>query len=115
MNPRVVLMSAVLVAGALGSTLGCRGSGPNIDAAPTPSAQAATAGYRVEGVACESCAKRLRAGLMKADGIKSVSVDVAAKHVTVDYDAATTDAQRIRAAIEALGFTATKDEKPPST
>ena len=111
MSPRVVLMSAVLVAGALG----CRGSGPKAEAAPTLSAHAATVGYRVEGVACESCAKRLRAGLMKVDGVKSVSVDVAAKRVAVDYDAATTDAQRIRAAIEALGFTATKDEKQPST
>ena len=115
MSPRAVLMSAALVAGALGSGIGCKGSGPETEAAPTPSAHAATAGYRVEGVACESCAKRLRAGLMKVDGIKSVSVDVAAKHVTVDYDAATTDAQRIRAAIEALGFTATKDEKQTST
>lgn len=106
MSPWVLLLSAALVAGALG----CRGSGPKADAAPTPSAHAATIGYRVEGVACESCAKRLRAGLMKVDGVKSVSVDVAAKRVAVDYDAATTDAQRIRAAIDALGFKATESQ-----
>lgn len=108
-------MSAALVASVLGSGIGCKGSGPKTEAAPTPSAHAATAGYRVEGVACESCAKRLKAGLMNAHGVKSVSVDVAAKHVTVDYDTATTDAERIRGAIEAFGFTATKDEKQTST
>lgn len=96
----------------LAATLGCRGGARPDDSSPVATIQpAAVAGYHVEGVACESCAKRIREGLMKIDGIKSVSVDVPSKRVSVEYDAAKLDAEQIRASIEGLGFKATKDDK----
>lgn len=65
-----------------------------------------TARFEVEGMACQSCAGRLQAGIRKVDGVTKAEVDFPSKTLTVQYDASKIDAARIKAEIERLGFEA---------
>jgi copper chaperone len=84
------------------------GSSPMAHAAPglaVPAAQA-TATYDVKGMTCEGCASHVKEALAKETGVMKVDVDLAGKRVTVVYDAAKTDTEKLRKAIEKAGYKA---------
>lgn len=60
----------------------------------------------VEGVTCESCAKRLSAMLQKLDGVKSVTVSVAHKQAVIEFEPTKFTAARAVELINDIGFTA---------
>ncbi|HEX2999883.1 MAG TPA: heavy-metal-associated domain-containing protein [Armatimonadota bacterium] len=61
--------------------------------------------WTVGGIQCEGCAKSIHSALSRLEGVQEVSIDVAAKHVMVRYDAAKTSVDAIRRQIEDAGYT----------
>ena len=59
---------------------------------------------KVEGMSCEHCVKAVTNAVNSVTGIGSVSVDLAAKTVTVEYDAAKTSLESIKTEIEDQGY-----------
>lgn len=59
--------------------------------------------FDVPGISCGSCATRIEKGLVAVDGVSAVSVDVAARRVSVEGDA---DATTLRATLAELGYPA---------
>ena len=58
----------------------------------------------VEGMLCEHCVKAVTDAVGALPGVDSVAVDLAAGTVTVEYDAAQTPLDEIKAGIEDQGF-----------
>ena len=58
----------------------------------------------VEGMLCEHCVKAVTNAVGALPGVDSVAVDLAAGTVTVEYDAAQTPLDEIKAGIEDQGF-----------
>lgn len=71
----------------------------------------AVARFEVKGMACQTCASRLQAGIRKLDGVTRADVDFPSKMLTVQFDPSKIDAARIKTEIERLGFEA----KPASS
>ena len=59
---------------------------------------------KVEGMSCEHCVKAVTNAVNSVTGIGSVSVDLDAKTVTVEYDAAKTSLESIKTEIEDQGY-----------
>jgi len=59
---------------------------------------------KVEGMSCEHCVKAVTNAVNSVTGIGSVSVDLDAKTVTVEYDAAKTSLESIKMEIEDQGY-----------
>jgi len=59
---------------------------------------------KVEGMSCEHCVKAVTNAVNSVTGIGSVSVDLAEKTVTVEYDAAKTSLESIETEIENQGY-----------
>lgn len=55
-------------------------------------------------IECDGCANSIRRTLGKAVGVESVTVEVAAKNVRVQYDPAQTDATALRERLTRAGF-----------
>jgi len=62
-------------------------------------------------ITCNNCKKKLEENIPFEKGIKDMKVDVETKKVTVTYDPAKTDPEKIRAAIEKLGYKAAAETK----
>lgn len=60
--------------------------------------------FNVEGMSCEHCVKAVTRAVGALPGIGSVNVELAAHTVTVEYDAAKTSPDKIKAEIEDQGF-----------
>lgn len=59
---------------------------------------------KVEGMSCMHCVKAVTGAVNELPGINDVSVDLEAKTVTVQYDAAQASIERIKAQIEDQGY-----------
>ncbi|MGH2378786.1 MAG: heavy-metal-associated domain-containing protein, partial [Candidatus Limnocylindria bacterium] len=77
---------------------------PRTEAAAASPGQA-TARYVVPTITCPSCAARIRASAGKEPGVIDVAVDLDTQRVTVTYDPAKTDPEKIAAAIRKGGDT----------
>jgi copper chaperone len=107
------LISAFAVA-ALVSTSGvsvalaCEGHGKPGQAAKDKAkpAKVATASFKVEGMHCDGCADKVKAGLAGKEGVWKVEVSVANKRVTVQYDADKLDVAQVAKLIGELGYKA---------
>ncbi len=71
---------------------------------PDMQGEDAIAVIRVEGMMCEHCAARVKGAMEALAGVRSASVDLAAKTVTVHADPATFDKDAATAAITAAGY-----------
>ena len=60
----------------------------------------------VEGMSCDHCRQAVEKAVLAVTGVAAAKVDLAAKILSVDYDAAKCDLAEIRAAIDDAGFTA---------
>jgi len=59
---------------------------------------------KVEGMSCSHCENAVKNAVSALDGVKSVSVDLAAKTVTVQYSASQLSLRQIKDAIENQGY-----------
>jgi copper chaperone len=57
--------------------------------------------YNVPGISCDHCKNAIEAEVAKVPGVSSVTVDIEAKTVAVDGDAAD---DAVRAAIDEAGY-----------
>jgi copper ion binding protein len=60
----------------------------------------------VDGMTCNGCVRSVTNAISQVPGVSKVDVSLAGKSATVDYDAASTTAAAIVAAIEGAGFDA---------
>ena len=58
----------------------------------------------VEGMTCASCVVRVEKALKNTDGIESASVNLATEKVTVSFDSAKADLNRLSHAVEEAGY-----------
>jgi copper chaperone len=58
----------------------------------------------VPEIHCDHCKTSIEGALTSLPGVRAARVDVAAKHVTVEFDEASVDQARIVAAIEEQGY-----------
>ncbi len=65
-----------------------------------------SASFVVEGMSCEHCSGRVSAGLLELDGVVEVHADHQKKEAVVRYDPARVTPERIKQAIEELGYRA---------
>lgn len=68
----------------------------------------ATVELHVEGMTCQGCVRSVEKKLSNVPGVASARVDLAAKTASVEYDSAQTDADRMIAAVEQIGFQASR-------
>jgi len=66
----------------------------------------------IRGMTCAACARRIEQGLLRLDGVKGASVNVAAERAMVDYDPALIDPARMKERIEEIGYEVAAMEKP---
>lgn len=59
---------------------------------------------QVEGMSCEHCVKAVKGAVGALPGVGSVTVDLKAKTVTVDYDPAQCKPEGIKTEIEDQGY-----------
>ncbi len=59
---------------------------------------------RVDGMSCEHCVKAIKTAVGALPGVGSVSVDLKAKAVAVEYDPSQSPLDRIKAEIEDQGY-----------
>lgn len=71
-----------------------------------PAQKPATASFKVDGMHCGGCGDKVKAALIKQDGVTKVDVKVADKRVVVDFDAAKISAEKIAKIISDLGYKA---------
>jgi len=88
---------------------------PVDEPAPFDAVQVQPATYRVKKMACHGCAQRLEKGVRRLAGVTDVRVELKPGLAHVTYDPAKTDAQKVEAAIDKLGFEATLRTDPPAS
>lgn len=67
-------------------------------------AQTATVDIPVEGMSCGSCAASIKRATKAIEGVRDVHVDLVGRRARVEYDAGRTSPEKIRAAIDGLGY-----------
>ena len=55
-------------------------------------------------ISCEGCANAIKRSLGRVPGVQTVEVDIPGKNVTVEYDAAQTTDNDLRARLEKAGY-----------
>jgi copper chaperone len=58
----------------------------------------------IAGMSCDHCTASVREALLRLPGVASAEVSLEQKQATVAFDPARVDRERLRAAIEAIGF-----------
>jgi len=65
-----------------------------------------TCNYDVKGMTCPSCEATLKVRVKKLDGIITVKASNAKSNATVSFDPQKTSSEKIKAAIEKIGYEA---------
>lgn len=99
------VIAALSVAAAAYPNLAAVGQPPQVAMAVGTSEK--TVVLHVPGIDCAACAGPIRQALAKASGVKSASVDVDNKSVTVVVNASFHDTQNLLDAVKSAGFEAT--------
>jgi copper ion binding protein len=60
--------------------------------------------YRVTGMGCEACVARVQKAASALDGVSAASVDLKAETLTVEYDEAKVSFERLRDAVDEVGY-----------
>lgn len=64
--------------------------------------------FNVTGMTCSACVQSVEKSIKKLDGVKSVTVSLIAKEMTVEYDNQKTSVELIEATVEKLGYKASE-------
>ena len=59
---------------------------------------------KIKGMTCMGCVNSVKSVLEKIPGVDSADVSLEQKQVTIQYDAATTQPNQLKDAIEGAGF-----------
>ena len=62
--------------------------------------------FSIGGMSCTACSLGIERNVSKLDGVKSVSVSLMDKKMSVDFDSTIVNEQIIIATVEKLGYTA---------
>jgi copper chaperone CopZ len=60
--------------------------------------------YVVEGMTCSGCERTVSRVIGNIEGVRSSAADHKASRVTVEYDPAKVDAEKIKKAVNAVGY-----------
>lgn len=66
----------------------------------------ATTTLKVSGMTCKHCVHAVKQALQNVDGVEDARVDLGAGEAVVDFDAGTTNAEALAAAVTAEGYPA---------
>ncbi len=61
--------------------------------------------YVVEGMTCSGCERTVSRVIGNIEGVKSSAADHTSSRVTVEFDPAKVDAEKIRKAVSSVGYT----------
>ncbi len=64
--------------------------------------------YRVTGMGCEACVKRVEKAVSALDGVRRASVDLNAETLTVDYDESKLSFDTLTNAVDEAGYSLEK-------
>ncbi len=70
--------------------------------------------FDVEGMSCAACSAAVERAVNKLDGVSSAQVNLLAKLLTVEFDESIVTTEKICAAVERAGFSATLHEDEPA-
>lgn len=70
--------------------------------------------FDIEGMSCAACSAAVERAVSKLDGVSIAQVNLLAKLLTAEFDEAKVSPERICAAVERAGFTATLHEDEPA-
>lgn len=98
--PHAAVLSLVVL---LGSAAG-DSFGEARPRASEPEGRSATVSIPVEGMSCGSCAASIKRATKAIEGVRDVHVDLVGRRARVEYDDAIASLEKIRTAIEELGY-----------
>jgi len=62
--------------------------------------------FYIDGMTCMACANKIETALLNLTGVSRVSIDLAARSAAVGFDPDTVSTEKLKSAIEDLGYTA---------
>lgn len=101
---------AIFIAGSaflLGAPSLAAAAVPASAGAPAPAAQVRVARFAIANMTCPTCPITVKTAMQRVAGVRSVSIDLAARTATVAFDAGRTTLAAIAAASTNAGFPAT--------
>ncbi len=108
MNRKLIIIAAVVALGLTGLAVQNLSPANRADASEvTAQANKVTRTFAVENMTCAACPFTVKKAMARVDGVKSVTVDFAAKTATAVFDPTVTTAQEIAAASANVGYPAT--------
>lgn len=69
-----------------------------------------TVSFSIDGMTCMSCVNKLETSLLKNPGVNTVFVDLATRSATIHFDPNTVGTEKLKSAINAVGYTATENK-----
>jgi len=69
-----------------------------------------TVSFFIDGMTCVSCVNKIENALLKHPGVSRVFVDLAAQSAMIHFDNNTVGTEKLKSAIEAVGYTATQSK-----
>lgn len=60
--------------------------------------------YRVTGMGCEACVKRVEKAVNAIDGVERALVDLSAETLTVEYDESKLNFETLKNAVDEAGY-----------
>ncbi|WP_367481509.1 heavy-metal-associated domain-containing protein [Snodgrassella alvi] len=60
--------------------------------------------FKIDGMTCEGCAKRVTSALQGSPGVETVAVNFATGIADIGFDDSLTNVDTLKAAVEAAGF-----------
>lgn len=60
--------------------------------------------FKIDGMTCEGCAKSVTSALQGSPGVETVAVNFATGIADIGFDDSLTNADALKAAVEAAGF-----------
>ena len=108
MNRSLIIIAVIVALGLTGLTVLNLSPANRADASEvTAQANEVTQSFAVENMTCPACPFTVKKAMARVEGVKSITVDFAAKTATAVFDATVTTAQEIAAASTNVGYPAT--------
>lgn len=102
----IAILAGVVALGLSGVWTSCSMGSPEAGSPTVPSADLETATFRVDGMTCGGCEAGVKTALKKLDGVHEVEASYTKGNTRVTYEPAKIEPEKIKAAIEQLGYQA---------
>ena len=108
MNRNLIIIAAVVALGLIGLTVLNVSPASRADASDvTAQTNGLTQTFAIENMTCPACPFTVKKAMTRVEGVRSVTVDFAAKTATAVFDPTVTTAQEIAAASTNVGYPTT--------